>query len=121
MNRYFEEDKQATAEICGQPEPDKVILAWASRKRHLFVNGVLLCKKKHKTRDGYNHKGAHYMSHQLEFPTWEKRGPDEKYTHLDGIIPAKPLDEVGGIIRTSICAACQKRYDKIFVPTSFCG
>ena len=120
MNRYFEEDKRATAEICVPVEPDKVVLAWASRKRHLFVNGVLLCEKKHKTGDGYNHKGGHYMSYQLEFPTWDKRGPDEKYAHFDGIIPAKPLDEIGGIIRSSICAACQKRYDKIFMSTSFC-
>lgn len=101
-------------EICCQPDTNKVVLAWASRKRHIFVNGILLCASRHKTGDGYNHKGGHYMSYQLEFPTWEKRDPDQKCAHFDGIIPAKPLDEIGGIIRSSICTACQKRYDKIF-------
>lgn len=118
MNRYFEEDKCATAEICGEPEPDVVILAWASRKRHLFVNGVLLCEKQHKSA-GYSPKGGHYVSYQLEMPNKPKTDPDTKHTHTDGGIPPLPLDEIkigdGGISRRSICAACQKRYDKIFV------
>lgn len=118
MNRYFEEDKQVSAEICGEKEPDVVVLAWASRKRHIFINGVLLCEKKHKTHGGYSHKGGHYMSYQIEMPNRPKTDPDIKYTHTDGIIPALPLDEIkigsGGISRQSICVACQKRYDKIF-------
>ena len=120
MNRYFEEDKRMTAEICGEPEPDVVILAWASRKRHIFVNGVLLCEKQHKSA-GYSPKGGHYISYQLEMPSKPKTDPDSKHTHTDGIIPALPLDEIkigdGGISRRSICAACQKRYDKIFMPS----
>ena len=123
MNRYFEEDKAATAEICGQPEPDQVILAWASRKRHIFVNGTLLCEKVHKSA-GYSPRGRHYISYQLDMPKSPKATPDEKYCHSDGIIPAMPLDEIkignGGISRKSICVTCQKRYDKIFMPTSFC-
>lgn len=121
MNRYFEEDKRMTAEICGKPEPDTVILAWASQKRHLFVNGVLLCEKKPKTTDGYSRKGGHYISYQLEMPSSALTVPDERYSHGEGIIPALPLDEIkignGGISRRSICAACQKRYDKIFMPS----
>lgn len=117
MNRYFEEDKQATAEMGSKPEPDTVILAWASRKRHIFVNGVLLCEKQHKS-NGYSPKGRHYVSYQLEMLSKPKSDPDTKHTHTDGIIPALPLDEIkigdGGILRDSICAACQKRYDKIF-------
>lgn len=142
MNRYFEEDKRATAEICGEPEPDVVILAWASRKRHLFINDVLLCEKRHKTTDGYSAKGRHYISYQLDMPKEPMRNPDMTHTHGDGIIPAMPLDEIvipmtpdfrqywekkdglksviqKGLDRRSICAACQKRYDKIFMPTAF--
>lgn len=122
MNRYFEEDKIATSEICGSPEPDIVTLAWASRKRHIFVNRVLLCEKQHKSA-GYSRNGGHYISYQLEMPTKPKTTPDIKHTHTDGVIPALPLDEIktgdGGISRRSICAACQKRYDKIFMPSSF--
>lgn len=124
MNRYFEEDKAATAEICGQQPEFQVILAWASRKRHIFINGVLLCEKKHKTTAGYSVKGRHHISYQVEMPNQPMSAPDGKYTHGDGIIPAMPLDEIkigdGGISRRSICVVCQKRYDKIFVPTSFC-
>lgn len=123
MNRYFEEDKRATDEICGEPEPDKVILAWGSRTRHIFVNDTLLCEKKPKTTDGYSRKGGHYMSYQLQMPRVPKTHPDEKYNHSDGIIPALPLDEIKihgiGLCRRTICAACQKRYDKIFMPTAF--
>jgi len=96
----------------------KVVLAWASRKRHLFVNGVLLCGKKPKTGDGYSRKGGHYISYQLEMPDKPMIHPDTKYTHTDGIIPYLPLDEIrignGGISRKSICADCQKRYDLHF-------
>ena len=80
MNRYFEEDKQATAEMGSKPEPDTVILAWASRKRHIFVNGVLLFAKQHKS-NGYSPKGRHYVSYQLEMPSWPMTHPDTKHTH----------------------------------------
>jgi hypothetical protein len=123
MNRYFDEDKRATAEICGEPEPTKVCLAWGSRKRHLFVNDVLLCEKRFETAGGYSRKGGHSISYQIAgLPTYQMTTPDQKFSHGDGIIPALPLDEIkigdGGISRKSICAACQKRYDKLFIPTS---
>ena len=95
----------------------QVILAWASRTRHIFVDGKLLCEATHKT-NGYSPKGGHYVSYQLEMPDKPKTHPDISHTHTDGIIPFLPLDEIkignGGISRKSICRKCQKQYDKLF-------
>ena len=97
-----------------QPSQAKVItLAWASRKRHIFIDGKMICQCDHKTRGGYSKKGGHYVSYQMEMPTYKKT-PDSTYTHTDGVIPALPLDKIGGIFRKSICAICQKKYDSIF-------
>lgn len=94
-----------------------ITLAWASRKRHLFVDGRLLCEKTHKSA-GYSPRGGHYISYQLDMPKTPKQCPDERYCHSDGTIPFLPLDDIkigdGGILRSSICATCQKRYDKLF-------
>jgi hypothetical protein len=97
----------------------KIVIAWASRKRHIFIDGALLCAKEPKTKCGYSgrRRGGHLISYQIEMPDSEIQKPDEKYSHGEGIIPDLPLDEIkigsGGIIRSSICTSCQKKYDKM--------
>ena len=94
-----------------------VILAWASRKRHIFIDGDLICGKKGKTTAGYSVKGRHLISYQIEMPTKPLAFPDQRYSHGEGIIPFEPLDSIkigdGGISRRSICLSCQKKYDKL--------
>jgi len=63
----------------------KVIIAWGSRKRHIFINGKILCGKINKS--GY---------------------------YTDKIIEFKSL-ELQDIIRKSICKKCQKKYDQMIV------
>ena len=89
----------------------KVVIAWGSRKRHIFIDGKILCGKNHKP--AYS-KGGHYNSYDLDSSVFEKRKEhkDTKYTHTDGIIEFKSL-ESQGIIRKSICKKCQKKYDKM--------
>jgi hypothetical protein len=93
----------------------EVIIAWGSRKRHIFIDGKLLCETKHKP--DYS-RGGHYCSYTLSgLPKHDKK-PDVDYkggggAHLDGVIPFKPLDEIGGIITRSICNKCQALFSKL--------
>jgi hypothetical protein len=90
---------------------DKVVIAWGSRKRHIFIDGEILCKVKHKP--GYS-KGGHYNSYDLDPGVFDRKfkGDLDQYTHTDGIIEFKSL-EIQGIMRESICKKCQKKYDKL--------
>jgi hypothetical protein len=93
----------------------EVIIAWASRKRHIFIDGKLICETKHK---GDYSRGGHYCSYDLSgLPKHPKDTPDVDYKngggcHTSGIIPFKPLSEIDGIITRSICNKCQKAYAK---------
>lgn len=95
----------------------QVVIAWNSKKRHIFKNGQLLCKSNH-SNGGYSASNGQYSSYNLDFPMHDFQG-DSKYTHSDGVIPFLPLDKVEanngqGIIRKSICKKCQKKYDALF-------
>lgn len=97
------------------PAVQSVCIAWASRKRHIFVNGHLICETKHKP--DYS-RGGHYCSYTLsELPTHEKQAdvdyPKGGGCHMDGIIPFKPLTEIGGISQRSICSKCLAKYVKL--------
>lgn len=109
-----------------------ITIAWSARVRHIFVNGELLCKAKHRSINGYSHIG--YVSYLISgLPDKPIKRPDTKYTHGDGIIPFKPLDKIviditeeekaeikksgawitDGLILTSICKQCRKKYSTL--------
>lgn len=92
----------------------QVLLAWATKKRHIAIDGNLLCEAKSKT-SGFSIKNGQYNSISLSgLPTRTKTDDDKKYCHSDGIIEFKPLDQQSvKIITSSICAKCLKKYTKI--------
>ena len=99
--------------------PPVVVLAWAQKKRHIAVNGKVLCEPKHsrhirqRGESGYNSLSINGI------PDYGKKYNDVDYgkgrggSHHDGIIPFKPLNEIGGIIERSICNKCKARYEKL--------
>lgn len=91
-----------------------VALAWVTKKRHIAVDGKILCEPKHKTT-GYSVNNGQYNSVALSgLPDYNKTTPDRKLSHSDGIIPFLHLDEQPIFVdRSSICKACQKKYDKL--------
>lgn len=96
---------------------DRIIcLAWATKKRHIAVNGKVLCETKSKTA-GYSVKNGCYNTIALSgLPTYNKHTDDMPGIHGDGIIEYKPLDEQQLIINTkTICKKCVKEYEKLFM------
>jgi hypothetical protein len=92
-----------------------VVIVWASRKRHIFIDGKLLCETKHK---GDYSRGGHYCGYSLSGLPIHEKEPDVDYkngggAHREGIIPFKPLSEVGGISERSICNKCKKAYSNL--------
>lgn len=89
----------------------KVVLAWGSRKRHIFIDKELLCKTRH--NPGYS-KGGHYNSYDLDSDVFEYRmkSIDTEYSHYQGIIKFVPLKKQK-IILSSVCKKCQKEYEKL--------
>jgi hypothetical protein len=92
-----------------------VCLAWATKKRHIAVDGKVLCEPNHKT-SGYSHRNGQYNSISLSgLPTDRKIHDDQKYGHSDGIIDFAPLNKQSVKINTrSICAKCLSRYESLF-------
>lgn len=92
-----------------------VCLVWATRKRHIAIDGKVLCEPKHKT-PGYSHRNGQYNSISLGgLPTHRKIHDDQKYTHSDGLIDFKPLNQQNVKIDTrSICSKCLKKYEGLF-------
>ena len=96
----------------------KICIAWASRKRHIFVDKKLLCEYNHKS--GYS-KGGHYNSYDLDSSVFDiiRTEADVNYSkcgglHTQGIIPFVPLDQVPEkIITSSICKKCLKKYNSL--------
>jgi hypothetical protein len=92
-----------------------VCLAWATKKRHIAVDGKILCNTEHKT-DGYSVKNGQYNTLSLSgLPTYKKHVSDTTFTHGDGIIDFKPISEQEMKIDTkSICTKCLHKYEKNF-------
>ena len=93
-----------------------VALCWATKKRHIAVDGKVLCEPKHKTT-GYSVKNGSYNSLSLSgIPTHLKETNDgDKYSHSDGVIPFLPIDKQPFFINTkSICFKCLKKYNNLF-------
>lgn len=99
---------------CCAPVPS-VCLAWATKKRHIAVDGMVLCEPKHKT-SGYSHRNGQYNSISLTgLPTERKIHDDQKNGHSDGMIDYKPLSQQSVKIDTrSICAKCLSKYESLF-------
>ena len=93
----------------------KVALCWATKKRHIAVDGEVLCDPKHKT-NGYSVKNGGYNSLSLSgIPTHSKLSNDIKGSHGDGIISFMPLEEQPLFIDTSsICSKCLKKYETLW-------
>ena len=91
-----------------------VCLAWATRVRHIAVDGQVICETKRKT-SGYSVKNGQYNSISLTgLPNYTKEGDDTKYTHTDGLIEFKPLDQQKMKISTrSICKKCLRKYEQL--------
>ncbi len=91
-----------------------VKLAFATKKRHIAIDEVVLCEPKHKTA-GYSVKNGQYNTLSLSgLPDYERKSGDMKRTHTDGIIPLLPLNEQPFlVIESSVCAKCKSRYEKL--------
>lgn len=89
-----------------------VALAWAAQKRHIAINGRVLCAAgfsgtiRSRGAGGYNSITVHGV------PTTPKRYEDDKGTHYDGVIEAAPLAEQKGINTRSVCGKCQRRFTR---------
>jgi len=90
----------------------EVVLAWATQKRHIAVDGQVLCKTRSKTA-GFSCANGQYNSLAMHgLPTNERTSGDVKYSHTEGIIPPLPLEaQPFPVITKSICAKCKKRYE----------
>lgn len=91
-----------------------VCLAWATRARHIAVDGKVICETKRKT-SGYSVANGQYNSISLNgLPDYRKEEDDAKYTHSDGFIEFKPLDQQDVKISTrSICKKCLRKYEQL--------
>ena len=92
-----------------------VTLAWGSRKRHIAVDGEILCHPKFS--DSVTQRSADVSYNALAtygIPTQPKTHADSKTLQTGGMIPAIALIEVkiqgSPLILSSICGSCQKRY-----------
>jgi hypothetical protein len=96
---------------CLEAEP-QVALAWATKKRHIAIDGKVLCQPKAST--GYSVSNGCYNTLGLSgVPTHKRTSPDVKYTHCDGLIEFKPLSEQSVFVDTkSVCKQCQRKYQQ---------
>lgn len=92
-----------------------VALCWATKKRHIAVDGIVLCEPNHNTT-GYSVKNGGFNSLSLSgIPTQNKLSSDTKGSHGDGIIPFLPIEEQPLFINTSsICSKCLKKYGSLW-------
>lgn len=95
----------------------KVCLAWATKKRHIAIDGVVLCEAKSKS-GGYSTKNGSYNSIALSgLPDYERKTEDKSHCHTDGIIPFVPLSEQPLYVNEkSICAKCAAKYQSTLTP-----
>lgn len=92
-----------------------VTLCWATVKRHIAIDGQVLCAQNF-TTDGYSVKNGRYNSIQLSgIPTELKDDDDRPCCHTDGVISYAPLEKQAVVInRSSICVKCQRKFDVIW-------
>ena len=90
-----------------------VALAWATKKRHIAVNGKVLCEPKIRSA-GYSVKNGQYNTLALTgVPDYPKTTDDVRYCHGAGIIKFAALNEQPTYCDPkSICRQCQKRYER---------
>lgn len=104
-----------------EEQKEKIVaLAWAQKKRHIAVDGEVLCEPKHTNKIRQRGEGGYNSLTINGIPKDPKQYEDEDYpggggSHYGGVIPFKPLDEIGGIIQRSICKQCIKKYNKLFL------
>lgn len=89
-------------------------LVWATKKRHIAVDGVILCQPPKSA--GYSKSNGSYNTLGLSgIPATRKIDDDVKYSHTGGLIKFKPLHEQDVmIITSSICKKCLKKYKSFF-------
>ena len=106
-----------TENVSNEPKGTvpSVCLAWATKKRHIAIDGSVLCEPKHKT-SGYSYQNGQYNSISLTgLPIERKIHDDQKYGHSDGVIDFAPLNNQSIKINTSsICAKCLSKYESLF-------
>ena len=93
----------------------RVCLAWATRVRHIAVDGSLLCFAKSKT-GGYAVSNGAYNTIALSgLPTRNKNEDDTQYTHTDGFIEFLPIENQNVKINVkSVCKKCLGKYERLF-------
>ena len=95
----------------------QVILAWGQKKRHIAVDGKVLCQPKFSNNIRQRGETGYNSLTVSGIPTEEKTIADDKYTHTDGIIPSLPLHEIliqgKPLVQKSICAKCKKIYGNL--------
>jgi len=101
-----------------KPSHPKVTLAFATRVRHICINNEILCKPKFARTIRQRGDNGYNSLIVSGIPGYYKQYPDVNYPrggghHSDGIIPFKLLDQIEGIILSSICKACLKKYNKL--------
>ncbi|MFA5790650.1 MAG: hypothetical protein WC976_06290 [Caldisericia bacterium] len=100
--------------VPGSETEHVVCLAWAQKKRHIIVDGQILCQPKFSNHIRQRGECGYNSISISGIPNYLKKDNDIKSTHTDGIIPMKPLNEIEGIIQSSICKKCKKEYAKLF-------
>lgn len=95
----------------------QVALAWATKKRHIAIDGKVLCEPKIRSA-GYSVKNGQYNTLALSgIPTYQRTTADVRYSHGDGIIPPVPLESQPHFVDTkSVCRTCRDRYNKVVLP-----
>lgn len=93
----------------------KVQLAWATRVRHIAVDGKILCEATSRSA-GFSVSNGVYNTLSLRgIPTYAKTSDDLQTSHGDGEIKFAPLDKQDYKINLrSVCKTCQKKYAKLF-------
>lgn len=96
------------------PAVPSVCLAWATKKRHIAVDGKVLCQVEHRTT-GYSVKNGQYNTLTLSgLPTYERKMPDAKFSHGDGYMPFLPIEEQPLYVdKRSVCSKCLLKYAQL--------
>ena len=96
------------------PAVPSVCLAWATKKRHIAVDGKVLCEAEHRT-PGYSVNNGQYNSlSMVGLPNSERQHGDSKYTHSEGFMPFLPIEEQPHFVdKRSVCSKCLSKYAQV--------